>query len=191
MTHWPLADTFDAAALPAGLYVLGILAVRQREVIVPSQIDSTAEQPREFAGVASGGASTTDSRVKYERSALDEQKRARLLEQLEDLINREKPWLENDLTLPGLAQRAQMSPHHLSQVLNEHIGKNFFDYINELRVREVQRCLRDSRYAEAPVLEIALAAGFNSKAAFNTAFKKFTGTTPGAYRRSPSVMPAA
>lgn len=173
LTRSPLADSFDAAALPAGLYVLGLLALRQREVIAP-----LPETPR------------TDSRVKYERSALDQQKRARLLAQLENLISCEKPWLENDLTLASLAERAQMSPHHLSQLLNEHIGKNFFDYINELRVREVQRCLRDSQYAETPVLDIALAAGFNSKAAFNAAFKKFTGTTPGAYRRSPSAMPA-
>ena len=94
----------------------------------------------------------------------------------------EKPWLENDLTLADLASRAGLSPHHLSQVLNDTIGRTFFDFVNGFRVREVQRCLADPAYSGQGVLAIAMAAGFNSKAAFNAAFRRHAGMTPSQYR---------
>ena len=103
----------------------------------------------------------------------------------------EKPWLENDLTLTQLAARLGTSSHHLSQLLNEDLRQTFFDYVNRRRVAEVQRCLADAAYASQTLLEVALAAGFNSKAAFNTAFRKHTGLTPSQFRlRSSSPSPS-
>jgi AraC-like DNA-binding protein len=72
----------------------------------------------------------------------------------------EKPWLENDLTLDELARRVGCSPHHLSQLFNERLRQTFYDYINERRVRDVQRCLADPAYDGQPVLDVALAAGW-------------------------------
>jgi putative ABC transport system permease protein len=94
---------------------------------------------------------------------------------------------ENELTLTQLAASLQASPHHVSQVINEVLGKTFYDYINESRVCEVQRCLRDPAYDGQPILDIALASGFNSKAAFYKAFKQQVGVTPSEYRQRQSV----
>lgn len=99
----------------------------------------------------------------------------------------EKPWLENDLTLGTLATRTGMTTHHLSQLLNDAFGKTFFDFINELRAREVRRCLDDPAYSGRSVLEIGLAAGFNSQGALNASFRKYFGSTPGRYRRGASA----
>jgi AraC-like DNA-binding protein len=123
-----------------------------------------------------------DSPDRYARSGLDTARMRDLRTRLDDLVNLEKPWLENDLTLTQLATRLGASPQHLSQVLNEEIGQTFFDYVNSRRVTEVQRCLADPAYAGQNLLDVALAAGFNSKAAFNAAFKKHTGLTPSQYR---------
>jgi AraC-like DNA-binding protein len=121
--------------------------------------------------------------MRYQRSGLDPERLPELRRQLEALMAGEKPWLENDLTLTELAARVQLSPHHLSQLLNEDLGVSFFDFVNARRVQEVQRCLQDRAYAGQTILDIALASGFNSKAAFNAAFKQHAGVTPTAFRR--------
>jgi len=70
----------------------------------------------------------------------------------------------------------------LSQVINENIGKSFFDFVNEYRVRETKKALADSRSEQFSILGIAMDAGFNSKSAFYTAFKKYTGMTPSQFK---------
>ncbi|KPF68667.1 hypothetical protein IP84_08425 [beta proteobacterium AAP99] len=116
-------------------------------------------------------------------SAEDEARWAALQARLDELLATERPYLDNDLSLAALAQMLQTSTHHLSYVLNQRLGQSFYDLINERRVREVQRCLRDPAYASQSILEIALDSGFSSKATFNAAFRKHAGTTPSAYRQ--------
>jgi AraC-like DNA-binding protein len=59
---------------------------------------------------------------------------------------------------------------------------NFFDYVNGLRVAEVQRSLQADASSGQSLLEVAFAAGFNSKSTFNAAFRKLTGSAPSAWR---------
>ncbi|WP_375446484.1 helix-turn-helix domain-containing protein [uncultured Fibrella sp.] len=104
-----------------------------------------------------------------------------LPERLSALLNymsREKPYLEPDLALPDLARRLYTNPVMLSQVINAGAGKNFNDFVNEYRVEEFKQQVRDPANAHLSFLGLALDCGFNSKATFNRAFKKFTGTSP-------------
>ena len=94
----------------------------------------------------------------------------------------EKPHLDSDLTLPKLADHLQIPPHHLSQIINESLKQNFFDFVNGYRVEEAKQLLLDPEKSSFTVLAIAEEAGFNSKTVFNTAFKKGTGKTPSAFR---------
>ncbi|NID13026.1 helix-turn-helix domain-containing protein [Fibrivirga algicola] len=100
------------------------------------------------------------------------------LSTLLDFMNSEKPYLEPDLALPDLARRMHTNPVLLSQVINAGAGKNFNDFVNEYRVDEFKRQVRDPANAHLSFLGLALDCGFNSKATFNRAFKKFTGTSP-------------
>src|SRR6185503_18480018 len=95
------------------------------------------------------------------------------------------------LTLGELAARAGLSSHNLSQLLNEELGRSFFDYINSHRVEEVKRCLLDAAYDRQTLLDIAMASGFSSKTAFNTAFRQHAGTTPSEFRRKNRSVPSA
>ncbi len=97
---------------------------------------------------------------------------------LDALMQRELCFLEPELSLTDLAKRLRVSAHALSQTLNMHRRQNFFEYINGLRVQEVKRCFVDPAYQNQSILEIALAAGFASKATFNATFKRLTGLTP-------------
>lgn len=120
---------------------------------------------------------------RYARSGLSPARRAELARRLDDFMREERAFLEGDLTLQSLAARCGVPAHHCSQVLNQELGSSFFDYVNRLRVEEAQRCLRDPAYDAQTVLDIGLASGFNSKAAFNASFKRLAGCTPSAYRQ--------
>jgi AraC-like DNA-binding protein len=93
-------------------------------------------------------------------------------------MNTEKPHLDPDLSLPDLARRLRTNPVVLSAVINAGAGKNFNDFINEYRVGEFKQQVRMPANAHLSFLGLALDCGFNSKATFNRAFKKFTGTSP-------------
>ena len=99
-------------------------------------------------------------------------------------VEAERPYLDPDLTLAGLAAQVGLDERALSYVLNAGLGTAYADYVNGLRVAEAQRQLRDAGRADATVLEIAMASGFASKATFNRAFKRATGLTPTAFRQA-------
>ena len=126
---------------------------------------------------------TAGRAAKYERSGLDDARARRIWPRLEQLMNTEALYLDPDLQVSALAQRLEVSPQTLSEVLGRIAGSRFYDYINRLRVERARQLLRDAAWAERSVLEIALAAGFNSKSTFNKYFKQEVGQTPTAYRQ--------
>jgi AraC-like DNA-binding protein len=96
----------------------------------------------------------------------------------------EKPFLDPQFSLPVLARRLGISTHHLSQILNEEIGQNFFDFLASYRIEEAKKILSDEEYSYIKIEEIAQMVGYNSKSAFNTAFKKIAGSTPSEFKKS-------
>ena len=124
---------------------------------------------------------------KYSGSRLKESEARLYLEKLNSFIGKEKPYLNPDLNLPQLAKEVDIPSHYLSQVINENIGLNFFDFINRQRVEDVKSKISDPRYNNFSILGIAFESGFNSKSAFNRVFKNVTGFTPSEYKKSSSV----
>ena len=164
-------------------------AVRQAEEGSPERGMEAADGAVE--GVASGAAGDAADGVtvgvpppaKYARSGLTPERRQALLQAAQRLMTAERLYRDPVLTLPKLARRLAVSPNHLSQALNEELGRTFFDFVNGHRVDEVKSRLRDPASVHLTILALALEAGFNSKSAFNAAFRRHTGTTPKAFRR--------
>ncbi len=101
---------------------------------------------------------------------------------LKQLMESDRVYHDENLSLDDLAVMLRISPEQLSRFLNKQLGKNFSTFINEYRVQEAsQLLLKDPKRT---VLSIAYAAGFNSPSVFHEAFRRFTGTTPGKYRQS-------
>jgi AraC-like DNA-binding protein len=123
-----------------------------------------------------------ENRPKYERSSLTEDKTRSLLERLSRLVETERPHLENGVSLPDLASRLAVSPHHLSQALNAELGQSFFEFIARHRIQEAQRILAGPDGAALKIEEVAERVGYYSKSAFNTAFKRIAGATPSEFR---------
>lgn len=136
--------------------------------------------------VFSAAPAAVDDRAsrKYEKSALTDELADAYLKKLQELMRERRLFLERDLSLATLAQIAGLSPHHLSQVLNERLGRNFYDYINSQRIAEAERLLAAADAPEQNIAAVAFAVGFNTLSAFNAAFRKFNGQTPSRYRRT-------
>ncbi len=105
------------------------------------------------------------------------------LEKLMSFMKEERPFLDFELTLQKLALQTDIPERELSVLINHHLGKHFFDFINEYRINEAKHILGDPDEKEQTVLEILYQVGFNSKSSFYTAFKKITNLTPTQYRR--------
>lgn len=125
-----------------------------------------------------------DAPVKYRNSGLTPEASRSLLQNLNLLMEQEKIYHDPDISLEKLALALNASKHHVSQVINEHEGSSFFEYVNQLRVEEARQLLAETSRSDMHVIEVAYAVGFNNKASFNAAFKRATGMTPTEYRRS-------
>lgn len=94
-----------------------------------------------------------------------------------------KPFLQHILTLEQLARQLELPTRTLSNIINRHFKQNFFEFINRYRVEESKRLLQDPELAQLTMIEVMAKSGFNSKATFNTFFKKLVGVTPSQYRK--------
>ena len=156
------------------IYTMGYLGLRQPVIFTrafvsqPAAIEESVDQAEE----------------KYRRSGLDKETGHVFLNELSAHMEANKPYLEGDLVLPKLAQQLGISANYLSQVINEQLNVNFYDFVNGYRVEEARRLMRNAGQTNTNILNIALDSGFNSKSAFYTAFKKATSMTPTQYQKT-------
>ena len=97
---------------------------------------------------------------------------------LQTLMAGQKLYVDQDLSLDKLALVMEVNPRYLSAVLNNAVGKNFYEFVNYYRIEEVKRLLLSPDNGHLTIEAIANQAGFKSKSTFNAAFKKQTGMTP-------------
>ena len=103
---------------------------------------------------------------------------------LNEYMEKEKPYLDPNLTLMDLSEKTGIPYRSLSEVINLSLNKNFYDYINEYRIIESTKILLDKESKFKTILEVLYNVGYNSKSSFNTAFKKHTGLTPTEYKKT-------
>jgi AraC-like DNA-binding protein len=110
---------------------------------------------------------------------------AALVAALRRLIEHDKVYREQDLSIASLSQKLDIPEYRLRRLINGQLGhRNFSTFVNGYRLAEAEAALGDPSQAEVPILTIALDAGFGSIGPFNRAFKAHTGLTPTEYRRA-------
>jgi AraC-like DNA-binding protein len=159
-------------------YFLGYFAIHQPEIfkISPETVSFFGEKetqpPRQKEPEA-------QSEVLHE--TLPSENLEPYREKIDTFMQKHKPYTNAGLTLTELAGKLKMSPHLLSKAINELYDKNFFDFINEYRIEEFKLRFEDPKNKHYTMLAIAFEVGFNSKTAFNRAFKKMTQQSPRQY----------
>lgn len=155
-------------------WVLGLWGVRQRPGLVRAAVIEPAAPVIESQG-KSRGKSRGVPAPKYEKSALEPERAARIARKIEAAMVGDLLYREPNLSLWDLSKHIGVSSHYVSQTLNTQLGGSFFDYINRWRVKDAVAQLSDT---EETILAIAYDVGFNSRSAFYKAFKRETGKTP-------------
>ena len=168
---------FAHIAICLFIFLMGYFGLHQPSVFMSHQYPDS-----DSGNVSEIEIAKSDS-LKYRNSGLDTKGSKQIQTALLELIKTTKPYLEKELTLYNLAERLRVQPNHLSQVINSLEGKNFFDFINMYRVEAAKEKIRLGGHQNLTLLGIAFESGFNSKASFNRAFKKFTGQTPTEYKK--------
>jgi AraC-like DNA-binding protein len=167
-------------AVTAVVFFLGFFGFKQQVIYAneppnfinvednPTKIEKSIEKPKE----------------RYKKSGLDEKAAKAYLNRLLSYMVKEKPYLNEKLSLKEVACSLDISVNHLSQVINEQTGMSFFDFVNKYRVDEVKARLADPKNKQFTLLATAYDCGFNSKSSFNSIFKKNTGLTPSQYSKT-------
>ncbi len=117
---------------------------------------------------------------KYARSALTQEHALRLAERISRAMSKESLHLDPNLSLAKLARSVGAAPNLVSQTLNDTLERTFFDYVNDQRIETAKGWLKET---DMSVLDIAIAAGFNSRSTFYKAFWARAGQTPQGYRQ--------
>ncbi|WP_412985002.1 helix-turn-helix domain-containing protein [Pontimicrobium sp. IMCC45349] len=107
-----------------------------------------------------------------------------LFSELLKIVKEDKLFLDPDVSLLMLGKRIGKTTQKTSEVINQYAKQNFNDFINYYRIQETKRVLSDSEYLNYTISSIAFDVGFSSLSSFNSAFKKFEGTTPSTYRKN-------
>ncbi len=169
-----LAAPFDSDFLTSIIMLVSIYSVGYAALVNP------LVYPRGVENLKGPGA----EKAKYQSSSLTEVNKRNFANELQESMVREKLYLNPDLSFDDLANHLNIPGHHLSQILNEVLRQNFYDFVNAYRVEAVKSRMEQNVHASNTLLSIGLSVGFNSKATFNRAFKKETGQTPKAFAKT-------
>jgi AraC-like DNA-binding protein len=165
------------------LFLTGYISLWQPEVTQKAREAELAEPVRSTAPSTTLEQASPALPSKYQRNRLAEEEAKDFAQKLEALMTTREAFRDSALTLPMLADSLGATPHLLSQVLNVHIGKSFYVFVNSYRVEALKVALADRSQRERGVLELAMGVGFNSKSTVNSFFKRATGVTPSEFRK--------
>jgi AraC-like DNA-binding protein len=174
----PKEEPFISIAFCLSTYILLITALRRsmlfnRGAMLP---ELTAGLPlldqEEFI----------DKQCMLQACGLNEESFKEYFTKIKSAIEDQHLYRKSRLRLRDLAEVTNTPEYLTSQVVNTGFGMSFFDTINKYRVEEAKLLLKSNHKADKQIIEVAYEVGFNSKSAFNNAFKKFTGQTPTLFR---------
>ena len=176
LVHFMPFDPFEISFIGLTLltFLFGVFGFQQPVIF---------EEVVRFHHTESDSPEESDSK-KYQRSGLKQEDVADYVNKIRKYMVIEKPYLDRELTIYDLSEQLKIPRHILSEIINEHMGKNFYHLVNDYRVKEVKERMKHEDLKQLTILAIAFDSGFNSKSSFNTIFKEKTGHTPSEYLKT-------
>lgn len=164
-----VGDSLIYGSVVIAIFFIGYYGIKQKAIYVESQDETISE-----------------TNAKYQRSGLMITENDPNLSRLLTIMETEKLYRNSKLSLKELAGKMNFTENKLSQLINEGLRKNFYDFVNEYRVNEVIEVIKSKQLEHLTLLGIAFESGFNSKSSFNSIFKQKTGMTPSEFKKSNS-----
>lgn len=118
---------------------------------------------------------------KYVSKKIDNNEAERLIIELHEVIKKKQFYKNSTIKLKDIAKELNITSHKLSQLLNDNLGKSFALFINEYRIMEAKKLLKEE--TKITLEAIGFEAGFSSKSTFYATFKRVTGKTPSEYKK--------
>ncbi|HDZ15347.1 hypothetical protein LCGC14_1297300 [marine sediment metagenome] len=174
MLSLDMAFALVGILLSCMLIAFGLYGFRQTTIFSNSEFD--------LIRIASERKKDSLSAI-YAKSGLDPINIERKAQELADFMDIEKPYLNENLSLPLLSEQFMCSQAQLSQIINQHFQMNFYDFVNGYRIEKAKTMLLSSVFEKLSILGIAFECGFKSKSSFNRYFKKYTGVTPSEFKK--------
>lgn len=177
---WVVAVFFDEQIIFSCIVVfvlfIGFFGINQMNIFTTTIIPNDEEK----YSISQKGKRISNSTEKkrYLKSGLNEVMADQIYAKLNELMPQKHLYKKENLTLSDLAKQLDVHPNHLSQVINEKEEKNFYNYINSLRIKEFIRLASEQENEKFTLMSLAHECGFNSKSTFNKHFKAYTQKTP-------------
>lgn len=163
------ASIYNLLASISLTFLLGFYGIKQEDIFIRIQRNKEA---------------TKSIKKTYQYSSLSKTRKKEIAQLILHYFNTKKPYLNPELNMPMLAEELNLPKHQVTEVLNTEIGKNFFQFVNEYRVKAVQQRLADQKNDHYSIEAIGYDCGFSSKSSFFAFFKTATGKTPLQYKKS-------
>ena len=112
----------------------------------------------------------------------DHRRLAALAQQLQSVMEQDKPYLNSQMTLERFAELFEATPRQVSMAINRCFDQTYHEYVSRHRLEAAKQLLCDPGASHLSINDVALQSGFNSKATFNRLFKQSLDTTPSAFR---------
>ena len=190
---WVIAVFFEGPIIFSAVVILvlfiAFFGINQLNIFYSNiaPLENNQLKPKEALEVTTENAMSLNEKKKvekYAKSGLTEQKATDIYENLKDLMVKNSYYKNEDLTLVELSKKLEVHPNHLSQVINEKENKNFYNYINTLRIEEFIQLALLPENKKYTMISLAYDCGFSTKSTFNKHFKLVTGKTPTSYINS-------
>lgn len=99
------------------------------------------------------------------------------------IIDKAKAYIDanfcRDISLDDVSREADISPYYFSKLFKQETGKNFIEYLTQVRLRNARELLQNSQYS---IKEICAQSGYSDPNYFSRIFKKYEGMTPSEFR---------
>lgn len=186
-TLYILSIFYDNHVIFAGIVILvlfiGFFGINQLDIFHTRLVHTSS------MGSSMGSSQDAQSRIKksrpiskrYAKSGLNDEMASEIYSKLIAFMDDNAIYKNESITLTELANLLKVHPNHLSQVINEQEGKNFYHYINSLRIKEFIKLALLPENKKYTIISLAYDVGFSSKSTFNKHFKTSTGKTPTAF----------
>jgi len=170
-------EIFRSGVLLIFVYILSFGGLRQRQLISENNTINLNQHIEPHKS----------TELQYTKSSLKDDQAEEYLKTLVEFMNTTDIWKDNELSITKLSEQSGIARHYITQVLNQYLHKNFNTFVNEYRIEYAKKMMLSNKYSNWSIIAIAYESGFNSKATFNSFFKKYTGKTPSEFKASPSL----